>query len=174
MDSGCTNHMTGSKESFEEISAKDLPCTHITFGDKSRSEVLGQGKIAITHDLSLHNVFLVKALGYNLLSIAQLCDFGYACLFLSEEVIVTNRANNSLVFKGFREGEFYLVDFTKEESKLQTCLMAKASMSWLWHRRLAHVGMWQLDKLVKTELISGIKNLRFEKNKPCSACQARK
>jgi transposase InsO family protein len=47
-------------------------------------------------------------------------------------------------------------------------------MGWLWHRRLGHVGMKQLNKLVKHDLVRGLKNVTFEKDKLCSACQARK
>jgi hypothetical protein len=47
-------------------------------------------------------------------------------------------------------------------------------MGWLWHRRLGHVGMKQLNKLVKHDLVIGLKDVTFEKDKPCSACQAGK
>ena len=47
-------------------------------------------------------------------------------------------------------------------------------MGWLWHRRLGHVGMKQLNKLVKHDLVRGLKDVTFEKDKLCSACQARK
>jgi hypothetical protein len=45
---------------------------------------------------------------------------------------------------------------------------------WLWHRRLAHVGMNQLKKLMKHKLVIGLNNdIIFEK-KLCSASQAGK
>jgi transposase InsO family protein len=47
-------------------------------------------------------------------------------------------------------------------------------MGWLWHCRLAHVGMKNLHKLLKGEHILGLINVHFEKNKICSACQAGK
>jgi transposase InsO family protein len=47
-------------------------------------------------------------------------------------------------------------------------------MGWLWHRRLAHVGMKNLHKLLKGEHILGLKNVHFEKDRVCSACQAGK
>src|SRR5438128_10979697 len=52
--------------------------------------------------------------------------------------------------------------------------MAKSSMGWLWHRRLAHVGMRNLAKLQKGEHILGLTNVVFEKDKVCGACQAGK
>jgi transposase InsO family protein len=47
-------------------------------------------------------------------------------------------------------------------------------MVWLWHRRLGHVGMKQLNRLVKYDLVLGLKDVKFEKDKLCSACKARK
>ncbi|WVZ93610.1 hypothetical protein U9M48_039576 [Paspalum notatum var. saurae] len=47
-------------------------------------------------------------------------------------------------------------------------------MGWLWHRRLAHVGISTLKKLMKKDLVQGLKDITFEKEKLCSACQADK
>jgi hypothetical protein len=47
-------------------------------------------------------------------------------------------------------------------------------MIWLWHRRLGHIGMKQLNKLLRHDLVRGLKDVTFEKDKPCSACQAGK
>ena len=48
----------------------------------------------------------------------------------------------------------------------------QSSLGWLWHRRLDHVGMKQLNRLLKHDLVVGLKNVKFEKDKLCSACQA--
>jgi hypothetical protein len=47
-------------------------------------------------------------------------------------------------------------------------------MGWLWHRRLAHVGMRNLHKLQKDGNILGLTNIVFEKDRSCEACQAEK
>ena len=72
------------------------------------------------------------------------------------------RDDSSLVFKGHMKGKLYLVDFSSNKTNLETCLMAKSSMGWLWHRRLAHVGMRNLNKLLKDEHILGLTNVTFE------------
>jgi hypothetical protein len=51
----------------------------IIFGDGNQGKVKGLGKIAITSEHSISNVFLVESLGYNLLSVSQLCNMGYNC-----------------------------------------------------------------------------------------------
>ena len=45
---------------------------------------------------------------------------------------------------------------------------------WLWHRRIAHIGMSNLKKAHKRGSITDLKDVTFDKNKLCSACQAGK
>jgi hypothetical protein len=71
-------------------------------------------------------------------------------------------------------GQLYLVDFNDNNAELDTCLIAKTNMVWLWHRRLAHVGMKNLHKLLKGEHILGLINVHFDKDKICSTCQVGK
>jgi hypothetical protein len=101
-------------------------------------------------------VFLVDSLGYNLLSVSQLCNMGYNCLFTNIDVYVFRRSYGSLAFKGVLDGKLYLVDFSKENADLDACLIAKTNMGWLWHRRLAHVGMKNLHKLLKGDHVLGL------------------
>jgi hypothetical protein len=138
------------------------------------SKVKGLGKIAITNEHSISNVFLVESLGYNLLSISQLCHMGYNYLFTNIDVYVFRRSDGSLSFKGVLDGKLYLVDFSKENADLDACLIANTNMGWLWHCRLAHVGMKNLHKLLKEDHVLGLTYVCFEKDRPCAACQAGK
>jgi hypothetical protein len=62
------------------------------------------GKIDISPDHSISNVFLIDYLDYNLLSISQLCKMGYNCLFTDLGVTVF-RSDDSIAFKGVLEGQ---------------------------------------------------------------------
>jgi hypothetical protein len=161
--------MTGEKRMFSSYKKNDDPQRAITFGDVNQGLVKGLGKIAISPNHSISNVFLVDSLYYNLLSVSQLCKMGYNCLFTYIGVIVFRRSDDSVAFKGVLEGQLYLVDFNRAE--LDTCLIAKTNMGWLWHHRLAHVGMKNLHKLLKGKHILGLTNVHFEKDRVCSACQ---
>jgi hypothetical protein len=119
-------------------------------------------------------MFFIDSLDYNLLYVSQLCKMGYNCLFSDIGVIVFRRSDDSITFKGVLEGQLYLVDFNENTAELNTCLIAKTNMGWLWHPRLAHVGMKNLHKLLKGEHILGLTNVHFEKGGICSACQAGK
>jgi hypothetical protein len=94
-------------------------------------------------------------------------------LFTKKEVVVSKKDDDQVIFKGFRYN-LYLMDFTSEDANLKTCLFTKTSLGWLWHRRLAYVGISTLKKLLKKELVRGLKHVKFEKDKLCSACQAGK
>jgi hypothetical protein len=60
----------------------------IIFADGNQGKVKGLGKIAITTEHSILNVFLVESLGYNLLPVNQLCHMGYNCVFTNIDVSV--------------------------------------------------------------------------------------
>jgi hypothetical protein len=164
--------MTGEKRMLSSYEKNHDPQRAITFGDGNQGLVKGLGKIAISPDNSISNVFLVDSLDYNLLSVSQLCKMGYNCLFTNLGVTVFRRSDDSVAFMGVLEGQLYLVDFNRAE--LDTCLIAKTNMGWLWHHRLAHVGMKNLHKLLTVEHILGLTNVHFEKDRVCSACQAGK
>jgi hypothetical protein len=74
---------------------------------------------------------LVKSLGYNFLSVSQVCRMGYNSLFTNVDVTIFRRSDGSLAFKGVSNDKLYLVDFTKENADLDACLLAKTNMDWL-------------------------------------------
>ena len=141
----------------------------IIIGDGNQGKVKGLGKIAISSEHSISNVFLVESLGYNLLSASQLCNMGYNCLFTNIDVSVFRRSDGSIAFKGVLDGKLYLVDFSKENADLDAWLIAKTNMGWLWHCHLAHVGMKNLHKLLKGEHVLGLTDVCFEKDITCEA-----
>ena len=110
-------------------------------------------------------MLLVESWNFNLLSVAQLCDLGFKCIFGVDNAEIISVDGSNLIFKGFRYENLYLVS---------TCLFTKSIMGWLWHRSLGHIGMKQLNRLVKHDLVKGLKDVVFEKDKLCSFCQSSK
>jgi hypothetical protein len=68
IDSGATNHMTAS------LGHSDTPKETIIYKDNGQGDVFGLGKIAISTKKSIEDVYHVQGLGYNLLSVSQLCE----------------------------------------------------------------------------------------------------
>ena len=73
---------------FSSYEKNHDPQRAITFGDGNQGLVKGLGKIAISPDHFISNVFLVDSLDYNLLFVSQLCKMGYNCLFTDIGVTV--------------------------------------------------------------------------------------
>jgi hypothetical protein len=123
--------MIGVKSMFTSYEKNDDPSNTIIFGDNGQGRVLGFGKIVITTDHSISKVLLVESLDYNLLSISQLCEMNYNCLFTDKGVTVFRKSDSSYAFSGILRGKLYLMDFNLEEMELDKCLIAKTNMSWL-------------------------------------------
>jgi hypothetical protein len=103
--------MTGEKEIFTSSDMIENPTERIAFGGNGGGTVVGLGKIAISINHSISDVYLVESLNYNLLSVSQLCEMGYSFLFTNEGVTVFRRGDDSVAFKGEFKGRLYLVDF---------------------------------------------------------------
>jgi hypothetical protein len=80
--------MTGEKRMFSSYEKNEDPQRAITFGDGNQGLVKGLGKIAISRDHSISNIFLVDSLDYNLPFVSQLCKMGYNRLFMDIGVTV--------------------------------------------------------------------------------------
>jgi hypothetical protein len=63
--------MIGEKRMFSSYEKNDDPQRATTFRDGNQGLVKGLGKIVISLDHSISNVFLVDSLDYNLLSVSQ-------------------------------------------------------------------------------------------------------
>jgi hypothetical protein len=125
--------MIGERMMFTSFEKNNCESDCIMFGDNSQGQVLSFGKIAITTEHSISKVLLVESLDYNLLSISQLCEMGYNCLFTDKGVTVFRRSDGSFAFKGVLRRKLYLIDFIPEEVELNRCLITKMNMGWLWH-----------------------------------------
>ena len=121
----------------------------VTYGDKSRSEVTVFGKVVVAPNVTLVNVMLVETLGYNLLSVHALATMGFGTYFDVGIVVIMWSKTLKVAFVGYVEHGLYVVDFSGQTTASTMCLIAKADVGWLWHRRLGHVNMKSLQSLYK-------------------------
>jgi hypothetical protein len=99
LDSECPNHITGERRMFTSFEKNKCESDCITFGNNSQCQLLDFGKIDITIEHSISKVLLIESLGYNFLSISQLCEMCYNYLFTNKGVIVFRRNDSSFTFK---------------------------------------------------------------------------
>ena len=66
LDSGCSRHMSGEEQLFNNVIKQDLGS--VTFGDNSKARVIGIGSIDFVGTTQVEQVLLVDGLKHNLLS----------------------------------------------------------------------------------------------------------
>jgi hypothetical protein len=148
--------MTGSKEMVKELHTGSSHAGYVTYGDSSRSKVLGLGKVVVSHNVTVEDIMLVESLSYNLLSVTQLANMGFATFFDVGIMVLLWSKTLKVAHVGNVENGLYVIDFSKKTTKAATCLMAKVDVEWLWHRRLGHVNMRTLQSLHKGNHILGL------------------
>src|SRR4051812_29429472 len=121
--------MTGSKEIITEMRPNHDHIT-VSYGDKSKSEVLGLGKVVVAHDISFVDVMLVETLGCNLLSVRALGDMGFVVFIDGDLVVLLWRKSLKVAFVGYIENDLYVMDFLGKTTSGPMCLFRKADMGW--------------------------------------------
>nr|GEV12121.1 putative ribonuclease H-like domain-containing protein [Tanacetum cinerariifolium] len=129
VDSGCSQSMSGNKDKLED------------FEDFDGGE------------------------HFNLISVSQICDQTHRVLFTKHECLVLSKdfplPDPSMVILSIpRKHNLYTFSLNELAPKGPlTCLIAKASQneSILWHMRLGHVNFKNINKLVKGNLVRGLR-----------------
>ena len=160
--------MTGDKAKFSYL----LPRTKgfVTYGDNNKGRILGIGKVGKSPSIIIDNVLYVEGLKHNLLSISQLCDKGYRIVFDTTCCLIQDKNNSEAKLVGKRVDNIYMISLDDTSHDLK-CLVCSNDDAWLWHRKLAHIHMDHLNKLIKHDLVIGLPKLKYKKDKLCDACQ---
>lgn len=164
IDSGCSQHMTGERDLFLDLTHKDGG--FVTFGDNAKGKVVGIGMVGKPHLTTIKNVLLVDGLKHNLLSISQFCDDGYEVIFRQKYCLVVD-SNNDIVICASRQGNVYIANIDKINVK---CLMVKNEEVLLWHRRLGHVNPNLIRKIANKDLVVGLPKINFNEEVSCDLC----
>ena len=142
--------MTGNQSLFTDLTLKAKG--FVNYGDNNKGRILGVGNVGSSETLLIENVLYVQGLKYNLLSISQLSDKGFNISFNSEHCIISDKSGSAKLI-GNRVNNMYLLSLHNIISS-NMCLAANDCDAWTWHKRLAHINMNHLNKLIKYELIT--------------------
>ncbi|GJV85134.1 putative ribonuclease H-like domain-containing protein [Tanacetum coccineum] len=157
---GRSKHMTGNRSyltDYEEIDGGFV----IFRGNSKGGKITGKGKIR-TSKLDFEDVYFVKELKFNLLSVSQMCDKKNSVIFTNTECVVLSpdfklTDESHVLLKVPRKDNMYSVDLKNVVP--------------FWHRMLGYVNFKTMNKLVKGNLVRGLPSKLFEINQTCVACQ---
>ncbi|GKC58758.1 retrovirus-related pol polyprotein from transposon TNT 1-94 [Tanacetum coccineum] len=163
-DSGCSKHMTGNQKLFSTYKAYNGG--NVIFGSNLRGNIIGKGTIS-NDSLNIDNVEHVDNLGFNLLSIGQICDDKCKVTFSEHDSKITKDSN--VIGRGIRKKGLYVMKLgNKPKDKI--CLETIDDNSTLWHRRLGHANMCLIQSLASKELVRNLPKLKFDQHF-CDACK---
>ncbi|GJX79799.1 retrovirus-related pol polyprotein from transposon TNT 1-94 [Tanacetum coccineum] len=117
--------------------------------------------------LKIDNVEHVNNLGFNLLSIGQICDNKCRVTFSKHDSEITK--NGKVIGRGIRKKGLYVMKLGNK-TKDQICLATINENSTLWHRRLGHTNMRLIQSLASKELVRNLPKLKFDQHF-CDACK---
>ncbi|GLI63718.1 hypothetical protein VaNZ11_006772, partial [Volvox africanus] len=128
-------------------------------------------------------VFYVPGFKHNLVSVSSLTDKGFNVLFNQSEARIT-RGNISIVaahctpglYKFMSSASQVAADFASlaKFPDAPTFLASEAKSASLWHRRLGHLGLMNMKRLVQEGMVKGLevtdKELREFEGRRCEPC----
>ena len=156
--------MTGDASLFNSIKWEEKG--YVKFGDDSRGKIIAIGTIGMPPYL-IENVYLVKGLKHNLLSISQLCDKGYKMVFEQDKCYAFNK-DGAKLFEGIRKRNIYIIKPDKVDNAC--CLLSMNDFVFAWHKRLGHVNFNHLEKLSKKNIIRGLPRINIKQDVKCDTC----
>jgi hypothetical protein len=139
LDTGATNHMTGTRNIFAEL---DTAVTgSVRFGDGSVVAIEGKGTILFAckseEHRQLEGVYYIPRLTTNIVSLGQMDEDGYA-INIEGGVLRLHDPQHQLLAKVQRSpNRLYLLDMT---ITAPVCFTARISdVAWRWHERYGHL-----------------------------------
>lgn len=161
--------MTGDRSKLTDL--KETDYHEVTFGDSSKSKVIGIGNVGNKH-ITIFDVQLVTGLRYNILSISQLCDSGFKITFSPGNCSIFDQSGK-LILECLRDHNVYTCDLDSYSHLENVCLVSNDD-HWLWHHRLGHINMKLSKNISSKEHVRGLPKLKFVKDHTCEACELRK
>ncbi|KAI3690740.1 hypothetical protein L2E82_48947 [Cichorium intybus] len=144
---------------------------YVTFGNDTNGIIKGYG--ALTNgNFTIQKVAYVLGLKHNLISVSQLVSTGLRVEFDNQFSYIMTGNRDICLVRSSRKINMFPLDITMFPGKPRLCLLSKAhsEISWLWHRKLAHLNFRYMNQLVTREMVRGMPLLRFHNENLCAAC----
>lgn len=178
VDSGATHHYVNDKTFMLGCKQLSRPFeVNVAKAGTSLKAYVGGRMSLVTYptereksNLSLEEVFYTPELTHNLLSVRRIEAAGGKVTFTNGKVVVQNREKT--VAAGKRVGNLYTLRFhmaqaAQGEANSATVAVSKTD---LWHRRLGHLGIPNVVRLINGGLTSGKMEKVSAENQFCETC----
>jgi transposase InsO family protein len=173
LDTGASNHMTGSRAAFSSINAGVTGT--VRFGDGSIARIESAGTVLLScksmEHRALHHIYYLPRLTANIISVGQLDKRGYQVLVEDGVMSVHDEERRLLAKINRNTGRLYVLDVDIAQP---VCLAACGDKeAWIRHARYGHLHFAALRKMGRDGLFKGMP-LLTQVEQVCEACLAGK
>ncbi|WVZ84977.1 hypothetical protein U9M48_031942 [Paspalum notatum var. saurae] len=169
LDSGASNHMTGSRGAFSEL---DTSITGtVKFGDNSLVDIAGQGTILFSCSNGGHRaltgVYYIPRLRGNIVSLGQFDECGCKVLINDGVLRIRDREQKLLAKVSWSRNRLYVMKLTIARPM---CLAARhEEAAWRWHARFGHLSFDALGRMARKGMVRGLPAIEHV-SKLCDSC----
>jgi hypothetical protein len=156
LDTGATNHMTGSQAVFAELNTSVTDT--VRFGDGLAVNIEGKGTVLFACKSGEHRrldgVYYIPRLTTNIVSLGQMDEDGFK-VDIESSILRLYDLQRQLLAKVQRSpSQLYYLDMN---IAAPVCLTARvADVAWRWHERYGHLNFQSLRKLGCGEMVKGL------------------
>lgn len=180
LDSGASHHMTPRRERLYNVRSIDPITVAFADGKEVVTTEAGDADFWTLVDgeecrNTLSGVLLVPELVANLLSLSKLTDKGVDAKFHNR--VCRLSLDDEVFAVAIKTGSMYevgTVDSSQERAVAALAATSGAASAELWHRRWCHLSYSSMEKLVKDDMVSGMKidpqQLKESKHAVCGPC----
>ena len=163
VDSGATCHMCNNERQFSsDFQRFDTP-QQVALGDGHELEAVGRGTVYLTLNLpegktcqrKLRDVLYVPRLAYNLVSVSKVADTGKTTKFDDARCRIVGQGG-TLLAMATKVGSLYYLDcqgIVRGQQANSAEVKKPESKESVWHRRFGHLGVRNLQKLARDDMI---------------------
>jgi len=168
LDSGCSNHMIGTKDWLFEFDSEFRES--VKLGDDSRMPVMGRGNLKFLIGGMIQvitNVYYLPGLRNNLLSIGQLPQKNLTIVFKKDTCKVYHEERGLIMSTQMSTNRMFIISalvIVLECLKIEKCEDAK-----IWHQRYGHLSWKGLKIMIKKEMVRDLPVLQ-EIEAKCKHC----
>lgn len=177
LDSGATSHMCNDRALFTDMVTMKQP-HNVMLGDDHHVEAVGRGTVMLdiecspgrTKKCTLTDVLYVPGLTFNLISVSKSSDKIGRAVFTSEGCEFLD-AGGKVAATGRRVGDLYYLNCRENQQSARVTQGSDSPQAELWHRRFGHLGTQSMQKLVDSDMVTGL-NCKITKQvgvcEPCA------
>ena len=165
IDSGASKHMTGNASLFYTYDTNTHTSQKVSIGDGKQLSVIGLGNVIVSNG-TLEDVFHVKDMPINLVSVYCACQNGYKFETWPDKYVLKDINNNfKVVSSSPVDHDSSLYRFTGFRSTWNKPFYSYVAhdneISKLWHERLGHLNYGKMQMLSK--MVVGLPHISSSK-----------